>query len=161
MRYSSFTVGLAAISGASAWSSSAAATTVAVIQQIGDGQIQNPVSPTSYAVAPPASSAYAPAPPASSAYAPKPSASSAHASAPPVSAPAAPPAVSSAAASAPAYGNATAIITNQNTKTISKSKSAAASATSSVPAVQTGAANTMVGSTVGLGMAVMMAALLG
>jgi hypothetical protein len=149
----------------------AAESTVVPVQQIGDGQIQNPATPL-----PPASSAassivvattsavatsYAPppAPPAVS----SPASSSAALPAPPVVLP-------SGGGSLPSYGNVTSTKTGVNTVTQSVIKpskapsstvSGAASPSASKPSVQTGAANTLVGSTIGLGAAALLAAFLG
>jgi hypothetical protein len=153
MRASTLIVGLASFAGstlaAQAYGYGSAATTSAstsavAVQQIGDGQIQNPVPapPAPYTPVPVAS-----APPASYIPAPAPSA------APPAPAP------------PPSYSNQTAIITSQKTFTsayVQPSAPVVPSATGSrPPVVQTGAANTIVGSAVGLGFAAFVAALLG
>lgn len=157
MRASSIFVSIAALSAqALAWQS-----TAVPVQQIGDGQIQNPATP--------------PPPAPSSAYnAPPPAGPSSVYNAPP-------PAYSKPAPSGggvpPSYGNVTAVIskTKTNTATVIKPtsapapvsapappSSAPASPTASKPAVQTAnSANTLVGSTLGLGFAALLAAYLG
>ncbi|QDS68170.1 hypothetical protein FKW77_010417 [Venturia effusa] len=142
--------------------------TVVPIQQIGDGQIQNPVpehappaAPSSPYPAPPSSSTPQAAPPAG--VAPPPAAGT-----PPPNLPVGPPSNNT-------YGNITNIYThtNTNTATVIKPKptppagngsapSAPSSPTSGKPAVQsTNSANTLVGSTVGLGLFAFVAAFLG
>lgn len=155
--------------------------TVVPVQQIGDGQIQNPVSAPA---APPApSSAYNAPPPAapSSVYNAPPPAAHSSKPAPPPAAPSsaynAPPAPSGGGIP-PSYGNVTATLhkTKTNTATVVKPTapgsvpasapatvaSSAPPASSSKPAVQTAnSANTLVGSTIGLGFFAVLAAFLG
>jgi len=168
MRSSTFlTVAVALVAPTFAWES-----TVVPIQQIGDGQIQNPATPLP--PAPPASTVSVPA--VTTAYSSPPVVTSAVAPPPPVvtSAVIPPPIVKpSGGGVPPSYGNVTSTKTGVNTVTqsvIKPSKPAssasgttagAASPSASKPSVQTGAANTLVGSTIGLGAAALLAAFLG
>jgi hypothetical protein len=141
--------------------------TVVPIQQIGDGQIQNPATPL-----PPASSSAISV--TTSSYAVPPVVTSVYSSAVVTSVVASPPVVKPTGGGIPpAYGNVTSTRTGVNTVTqsvIKPSKPASsasgttagvASPSASKPSVQTGAANTLVGSTIGLGAAALLAAFLG
>jgi len=164
MRSSTFFAVAAAIATASAGT-----TTVVPVQQIADGQIQNPV----LTPAPPAPSSYAapPAPaPTTSVVASAAAPSVAAPPAPPASAPSAPPPAPpaptvikpSGAGVPPSYGNVTKTASKSNTVTVVKpSAPPAGSPSTSKPSVQTAGASTLVGSTVGLSFAAFLAVLFG